>query len=158
MLTLFRMNLTDTYMETSNPNGKEIFATGAQRDSQTNKFDWIEYMSEFAMFRYAQHMWNNAKKYGPGNWKKGIPQWSAKRSMNSHLRKLNLLDEENSVWCEKCHTISPIVHKETYLKGEMLCIGCGEIVPWEDHAAALMFNVMIYMHNEAKSNETNKGA
>ncbi len=63
------------------------FGTGAIRDSQEGKEDWIETISWTAMKVYAQYMTSKKKQYGEGNFKKGIPIESYEKSLVRHLHK-----------------------------------------------------------------------
>ena len=63
------------------------FKTGAVRDVQTNKEDYIESISWLALKRYCDYMEVASQKYGRGNWIKGIPQSSYERSLMRHLQK-----------------------------------------------------------------------
>jgi len=49
------------------------FTTGAVRDSDDKKEDYIETISWTAFRRYAQYMTSKKSRYGQGNFKKGIP-------------------------------------------------------------------------------------
>ena len=74
-----------------NPKGKEVnkrrFKSGAIRDSEEGKEDYIETISWIALRRYAQYMTSKKSKYGEGNFKKGIPTESYERSLVRHLQK-----------------------------------------------------------------------
>lgn len=98
-----------------------IFKTGAVRDSEDNKEDYIETLSWTALKRYAQYMTGKKKKYGSGNFKKGIPIESYERSLVRHLQKY-------------------LVNKYE---------GGNEEVG-EDHLAAILFNVQGIMHEEGR--------
>jgi len=63
------------------------FTSGAIRDNDETKEDYIETISWTAMKRYAQYMTGKKKKYGAGNFKKGIPQESYEQSLVRHLQK-----------------------------------------------------------------------
>ena len=52
------------------------FKTGAIRDSQDDKPDFVETSSPWADWRYAKYMTGKKSKYGQGNFKKGIPKES----------------------------------------------------------------------------------
>lgn len=49
------------------------FESGAIRDSEEGKEDYIETISWVAFRRYAQYMTSKKFKYGSGNFKKSIP-------------------------------------------------------------------------------------
>jgi hypothetical protein len=63
------------------------FETGAVRDSDTNKEDYIETISWTAFKRYAKYMTSKKSRYGQGNFKKGIPIESYEQSLVRHLQK-----------------------------------------------------------------------
>jgi len=63
------------------------FKTGAIRDSQLGKEDYVETISWTALKRYAQYMTEKKSKYGTGNFKKGIPIESYEMSLVRHLQK-----------------------------------------------------------------------
>ncbi len=98
------------------------FETGAIRDSDEDKESYIESISWLALRRYAFYMKTQEKKYGRGNWKKGIPTESGEDSLFRHLTKylLNKYDNAN-------------------------------IEPDIDHLAAALFNLQIIIENEEKS-------
>ena len=104
------------------------FDTGAIRDSQEGKPDLIETSSPLADWRYAVYMTGKKKKYGQGNFKKGIPQSSYLASAARHMVKLRALED--------CKTFG------------------NPIQPWmepeEDHAAAIRFNIDGFMHEGMK--------
>lgn len=95
------------------------FSTGAVRDDQDGKEDYIETISWIAFKRYAIYMTGKKKKYGAGNFKKGIPASSYEQSMMRHVQK--------------------------YLANKYE--GGDEEVS-EDHLAAIIFNVFGLMHEE----------
>ncbi len=92
------------------------FNTGAIRDIQDGKEDYLEGISWLALKRYAQYMDNKAKKYGRGNWQKGIPPESYLMSMLRHIQKF--ISEWNYGICEEK----------------------------DDHLSAITFNVFGLMH------------
>jgi hypothetical protein len=97
------------------------FVTGAIRDSQEGKEDYIETISWTAFKRYAQYMTGKKKKYGAGNFKKGIPVESYEQSLVRHLQKyLSNKYEE------------------------------GDTEKEEDHLSAMLFNVFGIMHEEER--------
>lgn len=95
------------------------FKTGAIRDLQDGKEDYIETISWTALKRHAQYMTGKKKKYGSGNFKKGIPIESYEQSLVRHLQKYLVNKYEGGT-----------VEKE------------------EDHLAAMMFNICGIMHEE----------
>lgn len=95
------------------------FSTGAIRDKQDGKEDYTETISWIAFKRYAQYMTGKKKKYGAGNFKKGIYDSSYEQSMLRHVQKYMANKHENG-----------IEEKE------------------EDHLSAILFNVFGIMHNE----------
>jgi hypothetical protein len=95
------------------------FKTGAIRDSQEGKESYIETISWRAFRRYAQYMTSKKAKYGPGNFKKGIPSESYEDSMVRHVVK----------YLENKHE-------------------CGTRETSEDHLSAIIFNVFGLMHEE----------
>lgn len=67
--------------------GKRQFESGAQRDSEEGKENYIESISWLALRRYSFYMKSCEKRYGKGNYKKGIPTDSYERSLMRHLQK-----------------------------------------------------------------------
>ena len=70
-----------------NNNKITSFNTGAIRDNQDNKEDYLEGISWLALKRYSEYMTKKAKKYGRGNWQKGIPPDNYITSMLRHIQK-----------------------------------------------------------------------
>lgn len=103
------------------------FATGAVRDSQEGKEDYIETISWSAFKRYSQYMTGKKKRYGQGNFKKGIPIESYEQSMVRHLQK--------------------------YLENKY---EDGECEKEEDHLSAIVFNVFGIMHEELRGKRMEK--
>lgn len=103
------------------------FETGAIRDIETDKEDYIETVSWLALRRYAKYMKTQEGKYGRGNWKKGIPVESYEQSLMRHLQKYfaNKYDDAN-------------------------------LEPDVDHLAAAMFNLQGLMHELEKLTNKNK--
>lgn len=95
------------------------FSTGAIRDNDEGKVDFIETISWTALNRYAQYMTGKKKKYGEGNFKKGITIKSYEESLVRHLHKYltNKYEHGNN-------------EKE------------------EDHLSAIVFNTLGIMHEE----------
>ena len=98
---------------------KTHFKTGAVRDSQKGKVDFVETVSFTAHHRFAQYMTGKKKKYGAGNFKKGIPIESYEKSLLRHVSQYFRNKYEN-----------------------------GNDEPKEDHLAAIRFNVDGIMHEE----------
>jgi hypothetical protein len=95
------------------------FLSGAIRDNDDTKEDYIETISWKAMKRYAQYMTGKKKKYGAGNFKKGITDNSYEQSLLRHIQK--------------------------YLSNKHELGNC-EVE--EDHLSAIVFNVFGLIHNE----------
>ena len=100
---------------------QRVFNTGAIRDQDTNKPDFVESVSWLTLGRYAMYMKGMEAKYGRGNWKKGIPIEEYEKSLMRHLHKY-------------------LANKYDGASLEL------EI----DHLAAAMFNLMGLMHEEEK--------
>lgn len=100
-------------------NKVRTFESGAIRDNDTSKEDYIETISWTAFKRYAQYMTSKKVKYGAGNFKKGIPIESYEQSLVRHLQK--------------------------YLSNKY---EGGTIEKEEDHLSAMLFNIFGIMHNE----------
>jgi len=98
------------------------FETGAIRDTQDGKPDFVETISFSAHHRYAMYMTGKKAKYGAGNFKKGIPSESYEKSLLRHIDKYFRNKYEN-----------------------------GNDEPDEDHLAAIRFNVDGLMHNEEQA-------
>ena len=97
------------------------FATGAKRITE-GKEDYIESLSWLALKRYAEYMDESAKRYGRGNWLKGIPIDSFEKSLVRHLQKY---------LCKKYYGI--------------------DLEPNVDHEAAMLFNIQGLMHEQEKA-------
>jgi hypothetical protein len=95
------------------------FKSGAIRDNEDQKEDYIETISWSAMKRYAKFMTAMKSKYGEGNFKKGINDSSYERSAVRHIQK--------------------------YLENKYELGNC-EIEL--DHLSAVIFNVLGLIHNE----------
>lgn len=113
--------------------GVHQFDTGAIRDAQEGKPDLVETTSPWADWRYGLYMTEMKKKYGEGNFKKGIPRDFYVRGIARHFKRLQALDD--------CKTYG--IPVEDWMEPEV------------DHAAALRFNVDGLMHEEevAKARE-----
>lgn len=101
------------------------FDTGAVRDDETDKIDFVETISWTAFARYARYMTGKKNKYGQGNFKKGIPIDAYERSLLRHIHKY-------------------LVNK--YEKGDEEA--------GEDHLSAVVFNVFGIMHEEEMNENT----
>jgi hypothetical protein len=97
------------------------FTTGAIRDLDDTKEDYIETIPWRAFKRYAQYMTGKKKKYGAGNFKKGIPIESYEQSLVRHLQK----------------------YLENKYEG-------GTVEKEEDHLSAMMFNIFGIMFEECR--------
>jgi hypothetical protein len=100
------------------------FTTGAIRDVDDSKEDYIETISWTAFKRYAQYMTDKKKKYGQGNFKKGIPIESYEQSLVRHIQKYLANKYEG-----------------------------GDTEKEEDHLSAVLFNVFGIMHEEGRAKE-----
>lgn len=98
------------------------FSTGAIRDTQDGKLDFVETISFTAHHRFARYMTEKKKKYGAGNFKKGIPIESYEQSLLRHIDKYFRNKYEG-----------------------------GNDEPHEDHLAAIRFNVDGLIHEEERS-------
>lgn len=95
------------------------FTTGAIRDNDVAKEDYIETISWRAVKRYAQYMTGKKAKYGSGNFKKGIPIESYEQSLMRHVQKYLVNKYEG-----------------------------GTMEKQEDHLSAMVFNIFGIMHEE----------
>ena len=64
-----------------------VFDSGAKRDLDNDKEDYIESISWVALKRYSKYMKTQESKYGRGNWKKGIPIEEYEKSLLRHIQK-----------------------------------------------------------------------
>ncbi len=99
-----------------------IFPSGAVRDTQVGKIDFVDVVSWTAMNRYAAYMTSKKVKYGGGNFKKGIPVESYEKSLLRHIDKYIRNKYEN---------------------------GNDEIN--EDHLSAIVFNAFGLIHEQEQS-------
>lgn len=105
------------------------FKTGAVRDVETNKEDYVETISWTAFKKYAQYMTAKKQKYGAGNFKKGIDIESYERSLCRHLQK----------------------YMENKYEG-------GVVEVDESHLCAIVFNAFGILHEQGrKEKENGKG-
>lgn len=103
------------------------FKTGAIRDSQDGKLDFVECVSFTAHHRFVKYMTSKKKKYGSGNFKLGIPIDNYERSLLRHIDK--------------------------YFRNKY---EAGNDEPLEDHLAAARFNLDGIMHEEERTKTTPK--
>lgn len=97
------------------------FSTGALRDGDEGKEDYIETISWTAFKRYAKYMTGKKSRYGSGNFKKGLPIDYYERALVRHLQKYLANKYEGG-----------IEEKE------------------DDHLSAILFNVFGIMHEEER--------
>lgn len=98
------------------------FESGAIRDLDDTKEDYIETISWKALKRYAQYMTGKKKKYGAGNFKKGIPVESYEQSLLRHVQK----------------------YLENKYEG-------GTVEAEEDHLSAILFNVFGIIYEQERT-------
>lgn len=98
------------------------FNTGAVRDSDTDKENYIESIPWTSLRRYAFYMKSKEGRYGKGNFKKGIPINSYEESLVRHLSKYLINKYEE-----------------------------GDIEKKEDHLSAMIFNIFGIMFEEEKT-------
>lgn len=96
------------------------FATGAVRGDNSDKPNFLDYLDMQALWRYGVYMKAAEKKYGRGNWKKGIPKAEYLESLTRHLVKLVALQDGI------------------------------DMEPGVDHASAIWFNIQGFMREECK--------
>lgn len=98
-----------------------LFETGAERDQDHNKEDFISSISWIALSRYAKYQNETSIRYQEGNWRKGIPIKEYEKSLLRHIQKYlaNKYDGAN-------------------------------LEPDIDHLSAAMFNLQGIMHEEEK--------
>ena len=63
------------------------FKSGAIRDDDNGKEEYVETIAWRSLKRYAQYMTAKKSKYGQGNFKKGIPIESYENSLIRHIQK-----------------------------------------------------------------------
>jgi hypothetical protein len=102
------------------------FESGAIRDNDDTKEDYVETLSWTALKRHAQYMTSKKSRYGSGNFKKGIPIESYEQSLVRHLQKYFANKYED-----------------------------GTEEKDDDHLAAMLFNICGIMHEEARINKLN---
>jgi hypothetical protein len=101
------------------------FKTGAIRDTEDGKLDFIETISWTAFARYAKYMTGKKQKYGSGNFKKGIDIDAYERSLLRHIHKYLVNKYEG-----------------------------GDEEKGEDHLSAIIFNTFGIMHEEERNEQT----
>lgn len=100
---------------------KVHFATGAVRDNQAGKENYVETISYLALKRFAIYMTKCGEKYGLGNFKKGIPIESYEESLMRHVQKYFANKYEGA-----------------------------NIEPDVDHLSAMIFNIQGILYEEEK--------
>ncbi len=111
------------------------FTTGAVRDSEDGKESYGETISWTGLRLYAEFMTSKKKKYGEGNFKKGIPDESYEESLIRHYQKYM----ENK-----------------YEKGDR---EIGDIFGNYMHICAIIFNAFGLLHNFGmRKKEENEGS
>lgn len=95
--------------------------TGAIRDDDSQKEDYIETIAWRSLRRFAEYMTGKKSKYGTGNFKKGIPIASYEQSLLRHISK--------------------------YLENKY---EDGDREKNEDHLAACVFNIFGIMYEEGR--------
>jgi hypothetical protein len=101
---------------------KRQFDSGAIRDNDTNKPDFIETISWTAFRKFGEYMTSKKQKYGAGNFKKGIPIESYEQSLVRHLQK--------------------------YLENKY---EDGQQEREEDHLSAMVFNLFGILHEQGRN-------
>lgn len=98
-----------------------VFETGAVRNTDPNKENYVDSVSWTAIQRFAKYMKGHEAAHGKGNWKKGIPIDNYEESLMRHLQKYfaNKYDGAN-------------------------------LEPEVDHLAAAWFNLQGIIHEESK--------
>jgi len=97
------------------------FNSGAVRDSDDSKPDYIETISWTAFRKFGEYMTSKKGRYGSGNFKKGIPIASYEQSLVRHLQ---------------------IYLENKYEQGKH------EVK--EDHLSAMVFNIFGILHEQAR--------
>lgn len=92
------------------------FATGAVRDSDKGKEDYVEGISWLALQRYARYMDSKSLRYGRGNWIRGLTSECLIASMLRHVQKF-MAEWQYGICDEK-----------------------------DDHLSAVAFNLLTLMH------------
>lgn len=87
---LLATTLKDVIIKSDEFNMKKkirAFESGAVRDQDLDKENYVECFSFRAWRRFAQYMKTQEKKYPPDNWRKGIPVKEYEKSLMRHLQK-----------------------------------------------------------------------
>lgn len=100
------------------------FKTGAIRDDDSKKPDFIETVSWTAFRKFGEYMTSKKSRYGQGNFKKGIPVESYEQSLVRHLQK--------------------------YLENKY---EDGKQEVGEDHLSAMVFNIFGIIHENERKNK-----
>jgi hypothetical protein len=103
------------------------FNSGALRDDDTTKPDFIETISWTAFRKFGEYMTGKKKRYGQGNFKKGIPIESYEQSLVRHLQKY-LENKYEDGTCEA----------------------------EEDHLSAMVFNIFGILHEQERKIKNEK--
>ncbi len=103
------------------------WSTGAVRDSDNTKEDYIESISWLTLMRYAYYMKAQESRYGRGNWIKGIPEEEYEKSLMRHIQK--------------------------YIANKYYS---ANLEPEVDHLSAALFNLQGLIHEQEKKAKINK--
>lgn len=103
------------------------FNTGAIRDTQDGKLDFVETMAWMAIAEYSKYMTAKKAKYGSGNFHKGIPVESYQASLMRHIVKYLCIAE-----CRQRGVIPP-----AWMEAH------------EDHLCAVIFNTLGIIYEES---------
>lgn len=98
------------------------FNSGAIRDTQEGKNDFVETITYTGLDKFATYMTGKKKKYGEGNFKKGIDIESYEKSLIRHWVK--------------------------YMKNKY---EGGQDEPDEDHISAIIFNAFGILHEQERN-------
>lgn len=114
-------------MSNKDNTGVRKFATGAVRDVDTDKEDYIESISWISLKRYAKYMKKQESKYGRGNWIKGIPIEEYEKSLLRHIQKYisnkyygTKIESETDHLSAAMFNLQGLIHEEEKLKNEDL--------------------------------------
>lgn len=103
------------------------FKSGAIRDVDDGKENYVESLSWIALGRFAKYMNRVSVKYGEGNWIKGIPQEEYEKSLLRHIQK--------------------------YFSAKYNGV---DVEPEIDHLSAAFFNLQGLMHEQEKQKVIDK--
>src|SRR6478736_2620705 len=106
-----------------NTGDKRVFASGSQRDNDSKKPLPLE-LDPYMLMRYGYHMKMGQMNYGNGNWQLGQPDEALWDSLGRHV-----------VQAKMCYQFPELATQ----------LGIDK----EDHLSAMIFNIMMLMHNEA---------